>query len=123
MKLLVFSECSPEDWDVLLKVDAVYQANRANFPEKYPRYVLKTSFIGADLPKLTQQIRIVDVYEVENPEQLTNYWVHWNTQLFQAKSYRKWLIPLQEGSDAYVAEFSYMRQLIEKMKEQSKTSR
>jgi hypothetical protein len=122
-RYLVLSEYSAEDRDLLLELDAVYQTERAKSPDKYPKYVVKTSNLGAELPKLTQSFKILDVYEVDDPEQLTNYWAHWSTNASYAKSYRKHIIPLQDFSEVYLAPLSHMRQQYEKTKEQSKTSR
>jgi hypothetical protein len=65
--------------------------------------------MGEDLPKLTEQFRILDVYEVDDPEQMMNNMAYWSAQMPEIKSYKRWYIPLQEYSDTYAAELFHQR--------------
>lgn len=70
---------------------------------------MTTSAMGEDLPKLTEQFRILDVYEVDDPEQMMNNMAYWSAQMPEIKSYKRWYIPLQEYSDTYAAELFHQR--------------
>ena len=121
-RYLVFTEFDPVDEKALIEKDAMMQVERATYPEKHPRYVMTTSQLMADLPKLTERVRIVDVYEADSPEQMMNNAAYWRAQMRELKSYKRWYIPLQEASEAYFAEYSHQLKLAQERKEQSKTT-
>jgi len=123
LKYLCFTECSPEDWNTALERDKILQAERAMYPEKYPKYAITSCVLSTELPKLTEGLRAVDVYEVDSPEQLANHMAFWDAQKLDVKSFRKWYIPLVDFVEPYTTEFHRQRELQEKRKEQSRTSR
>jgi hypothetical protein len=108
-KYLVFVQFSSDDMDMVAKADAAYQVERATNPEKYPEYATTTSAIMADLPKLTESFKTVEVFEADNPEQMMNSNAYWSAQMPGMKSYKRWYIPLLEVTDAWTAEFSRAR--------------
>ena len=121
MKYLVFTESSPEDWCRILERDKPYQAERAVHPEKYPKYVMTTCRLSSELPRLTESMRGVDVYEVDSPEQLANHMASWDAQRLYAKTLKRWYVPLVEFAEPYTTEFFHQLELLEKTKEQAKT--
>jgi len=122
MKYVCFTEFSPEDWHTMLERDAIIQADRERFPGKYPKKPIESCFLSTELPKLTESFKIVDVYEIDDPEQLTNLSAFWDAQRLDAKSLKKWYIPLFDFVP-YMTEFQRQRQRVEKMREESKTTR
>ena len=117
---MLLTEVSPEDWNMVIERDGPYQAERAMYPKKYPKYVLRTCMLQGELPKLTEGFRIVEVFEYDNPEQLANHMASWDAQRLYAKTLKRWYIPLVEYEGLYSKEYNHQRELLEKtMKEQS----
>ena len=123
MKYLVINECSPEDWNTAIERDAIVQVDREKYPGKYPKFAITTCILSTELPKLTESFRTVDIYDVDNPEQLTNIAAFWDAQKLDVKSFKRYYIPLFEYREPYTTEFHRQRELQEKMREQPKTSR
>jgi hypothetical protein len=123
MKYLVINEWSPEDWNTAIKRDAIIQADRERFPRKYPKKPIETCFLSTELPKLTETFRTVDVYDVDDPEQLTNLAAFWDAQKVDLKSFKRWYIPLFEYREPYSTELHRQLERVEKMREESKTIR
>ena len=121
-RILVFTEYSTEDMDGIVKADAAHQAERAMHPEKYPRYAMTTLMVQSDLPRLTERIRSIDVYEADNPEQIMNVGNFWGAQMSEHKSLKRHYIMVQELSAESIAEYSHQRRLIAERKDQTKTT-
>ncbi|MHA2217674.1 MAG: hypothetical protein ACXACY_17205 [Candidatus Hodarchaeales archaeon] len=94
MKYLVIDEMSKEDFTRIMAADATQIHGTEREKGKLPPHVFPDHFLHSDLPQLTQSVRFFKIYDTDDPTQLSNVDALWTT--FNAKTWKRWLIPITE---------------------------
>jgi hypothetical protein len=90
MKYLVFDELSREEWDKQVESRPLHREERKK--GNLPKLVLGHHVLHGDPPKMTKSIRLVQIYETDDPNQLTDAEaVYMATNL---ETRKRWIIPI-----------------------------
>jgi hypothetical protein len=98
MKYLAFMECASEEVEVMTEKGKAIWAERETAPDKYPKKIFQDHYLLGELPKLEEGIRVMTIYETDDPEQMANLVAYWEAQKPGLKTMKRWYIPLTEAS-------------------------
>jgi hypothetical protein len=90
---------SYQDWNTVLeKGSPLIQAERKQYPDKYPKQLVPDHGLYSDLPKLTQNLAGFTIYEVDDPKQLIAIKAFWTKQATEhgLETFKSWYIPIAD---------------------------
>ena len=115
MRYLALVEYGPDDVEEVWKTYDETTVVRETTPNKFPKILLESHNILGELPRLTENFRIFNVLEADDPQQLEDMLAHWLSKASEMKTHRIYLVPITETP-------SLGSKIQSKTRERSKTS-
>jgi hypothetical protein len=97
MRYLVLDEMSMEDLTKIKNEDlAVHAEERTK--GNIPKHIVADHIVHGDLPQFTQNLRMLKIYETNDPKQLANIDALWGAM--DLKTWKRWIVPISEFDPA-----------------------